>query len=739
MRQIAIALFPMFALAAADWAAGAEAPQPSTDVRLTVRTRGDQTTFHLGEVISLELSFTGTAQKKYNIDMASYDRSGRLNEETFSVQPEAGWEDPLYLYFHAYQGFFGGGLRGINPLSAEPTRVIVELNEWVQFRAAGQYRVRIASTRVGKVDRRPGDGWISVASNELLLTIVPATPEWQRETLRHALAALDGSKPAPTQAASQPDPTKDAVKALRYLGTPAAAREMARRFNDPYCASDCGFGLIGSPAREAGLDEMRRLLADPDFPVTNHFLGTMSVVGLPADAAGDLPAQRQRLETAFRQELVSAIGTKRGAALAASANTIVEEAAISSRELEPELKRAVTAQLVASFDQLPVEKQAELLQSRWKTLDQQAMLPLLEKVAQRYRDAPLLYDRDIWEYNNASAAALEHWYELDPARARSTIMREILRPKPRFGASVLGMLPDRELPEVEGTLMDHLLESEGYGVSENLASLIHRYASRAMEAQVLGYLDDRVGKLACSTQESLLAYLLKVDPVAAGPQLEKALAAGGKGFSICERSLLSSVGRLRNDPFLQDIAIHRLDDADPRVVGNAAAYLGEFGSAAAEQALWTHFTAWSERWISRQADLDYLPGHNLDGFLEASAGADMMQALATAQGWLADEPQLRRLIQLSVGAQQRRTIEQWLQLWQTRPLPLQFIASEGAFLVAQYRANSLQAAKEKLLQFPGGTAFQWLRGGPQDGDEKAFQEVSAFAVQHGIQIARSGE
>jgi hypothetical protein len=117
---------------------------------------------------------------------------------------------------------------------------------------AGQYRVTITSARVSQLSGQVEHGWVSVTSNELLLTIVPATPEWQQETLQHALVALSGSRPTAAQASGQSDPRRDAVKVLRYLGTPAAAREMARRLNDPYCASDCTFGLIGSPAREQG-------------------------------------------------------------------------------------------------------------------------------------------------------------------------------------------------------------------------------------------------------------------------------------------------------------------------------------------------------------------------------------------------------------------------------------------------------------------------------------------------------
>src|SRR5271157_932268 len=150
MRRIATALFPLVALAVGGPAAQDEHSQPSSpaDVRLSARTKGGQTTFRLGEVIPLELSFTSPTEKKYQLDMAGYDRSGRMNEETFAVKPEAGWDDPLYRYFHAYQGFFGGGLRGFKVLSAEPTEVVLELNEWVRFETAGQYRITVTSTRV---------------------------------------------------------------------------------------------------------------------------------------------------------------------------------------------------------------------------------------------------------------------------------------------------------------------------------------------------------------------------------------------------------------------------------------------------------------------------------------------------------------------------------------------------------------------------------------------------------------
>src|SRR5580693_5019641 len=91
----------------------AQAQKPSTrpveseGVKLTVRIKGDQASFHVGELIPLELSFTSASPNTYQIDTASYDRSGRLGEESFQVEPAEGSDDPLALYFQSYAGFIG--------------------------------------------------------------------------------------------------------------------------------------------------------------------------------------------------------------------------------------------------------------------------------------------------------------------------------------------------------------------------------------------------------------------------------------------------------------------------------------------------------------------------------------------------------------------------------------------------------------------------------------------------------
>ena len=254
-------------------------------VKLTVRTAGDQTTFHIGEVIPLELSFTSDTPDSYQVNTVTSDRSGRLGLELCKVEPDTGWDDPLAVYFNAYGGgYIGGGMFVYQKLSKQPTVIHRALNQWVRFSQPGSYRLVVVSSRAGRVGSEFQGPPIEVSSNELSLTIVPAGPEWQAATLDRARSVLANQKGSP-----------EAVATLRYLGTEAAAREMARGLSDQN-AFQYKLGLASTPAKDAAMKIMHELLEDPDFPVNGLFLDTMSVVALPPGKAEDRWKERAELE-----------------------------------------------------------------------------------------------------------------------------------------------------------------------------------------------------------------------------------------------------------------------------------------------------------------------------------------------------------------------------------------------------------------------------------------------------------
>src|SRR5205807_1914145 len=133
-----------------------------------------------------------------------------------------------------------------------------------------------------------------------------------------------------------------------------------------------------------------------------------------------------------------------------------------------------------------------------------------------------------------------------------------------------------------------------------------------------------------------LAWLVRVNPEAARTRVEAAMAARGPKYTACNQSLLMEAGKLHPDPVLEEIALRSLDDEDPQVAGNAAAYLGKYGSAEAEPKLWEHLVRWNEKWRGREADLRLTPGADMGNFWQSALGMNLMMAIAGGQAWLTD-------------------------------------------------------------------------------------------------------
>jgi hypothetical protein len=121
---------------------------------------------------------------------------------------------------------------------------------------------------------------------------------------------------------------------------------------------------------------------------------------------------------------------------------------------------------------------------------------------------------------------------------------------------------------------------------------------------------------------------------------------------------------------------------------------------------------------------------------ESAAGSNLVSALGAGHNWLPDEAKLRRLIDLRVTAtqkQQKQQAEQFFKTWQMRPWPITFMPVVGQVHIAQFEEASIESAKEKLLQFPPESAFEWIQFG-QEGEQKAFEEVSQFANEHNLKL-----
>jgi hypothetical protein len=159
------------------------------NVLLLVSVASDRSEFHIGETIPLSLAFSSAIKDRYQINMAQYDRSGRMNYEQFNLSPSESIVDPL----EGHLGGVGGGLTGFKFLTPEPWTITLNLNEWVRFTHPGDYCLTVTSNRVGIKDSSSplGATPITARSNEITLRIIPATKAWQKTVLSGAVATLD--------------------------------------------------------------------------------------------------------------------------------------------------------------------------------------------------------------------------------------------------------------------------------------------------------------------------------------------------------------------------------------------------------------------------------------------------------------------------------------------------------------------------------------------------------------------
>lgn len=226
----------------------------------------------------------------------------------------------------------------------------LNLNEWVGFDRPGTYRIQVVSHRVGDVanNSQPWNEGVTVKSNWIDVKIVAADPSWQQQTLSGIRQTLETGKPLSPNGLN--DPKRAALTQLRYLGTEGAARELARRLRgeDNNADFECMFGLIGSPHRDAGLEEMNRLIENPDFPVTQMFLEAMAILPLgPADSPETLRSQRQANRDKLTERLISVLPLKRGKASAITLDTVLTS--LDNKTVAAETRNELVSEFVKVF------------------------------------------------------------------------------------------------------------------------------------------------------------------------------------------------------------------------------------------------------------------------------------------------------------------------------------------------------------------------------------------------------
>ena len=710
-----------------------------TAPQLEVRTAEGQSLYHVGERISLKLSFTGPENKRFETNMASYDRSGRMAYEEFKVAPASGWADPLHVYFGSSSGSIGGGLTGFATLSAKPTVITLDLNEWVRFDEPGTYTIVVVSRRVSDVSTGSGGLFgaqnLGLTSNPVRLRIIPATKAWERAKLAEIRNEFEANSKTP---GTEPDLLKAAVADLRFLGTAAAARVMAQhlREDEPTFMYECALGLDGlrEKLHPIALAAMKRLIDDPDFPVSSWFLNTMSLLQLSDVDPAVQREERVRLTDADWALALQALPAKEGKARALTAQTLLSS---QPKEISPQQKAYLGGILAASLKDLPVEKQVMELQYGWDVLRSPDLLPTLELLAKIPLKDPGSNESNSYTTRELKSVALQRWFELNPVSAHEEALRQIGSPDPSLTADSLAFLPKEKLPRFESLWADELVTADDYQREAVFASLMARFGTGSAVAQVWEKANAKVGEWACAPQGAALGYLVKFDPASARPLLERAVKERGKGKSACNRSVFQDIALYATDPVLTDVAQEALDDPDPQVTMDALIYLMNYGDKSVEQPVWNRYVAWSEEWRGRADVLESRGAGSVGNWEEVGLGENLARALIQNQGWLATPDLISRVLERCVGDQMCAQVKQIADQAKAGPGPYPVSAYRSGqnenYQVAQYSSKSLELLEAKIAQFPRGTKFALTPTSPQNQDQKQLEEqVQALFERNGM-------
>ncbi len=739
MRGPALAL--CLILYGASHAAHQEAVPPvgtATPVTLTVRIPGERRQFRPGEIIPIQLEFTSPVPKRFVVDRATYDRSGRLTLDDFLIEPNEGVSDPLLDLYAAGGGFIGGGLRGMGVLGEQPVTVDLDLNDWFRFDQPGIYRVSVRSRRVtDDTQRGARHADMTVESNEVTLEMLPRDAEWEARQLAAARQVLESK-------VRDANP-KNACRTLRFLGTNAAADELVKRYDDTAggCAFEYMAGLFTAFDRDYVVRRMEAGLRASERAVTRNYLRTLSILSAYRDHPELRPAQtretkgrmprgedlgrpRERIAAAqarYAAVVAAALPDKTASARAiilAEGIDTIPGAASSAAAGDDERKR-----IAENFPALPADRQSGLLGYEWRRIRGPEMLPVLRTIVSNgATEPPALLD-----------VALRRLYELAPDEGRALILQQIRNPSPGMSLKTLGALPDRELPGLDEALMANL--DGDARVFELAAELLQRYASAGLAPRVHARFDASVGHLSCRPQAALLAYFTRVDEKTGALLLDRALTA--RGQTSCFKRVLPDVAAHHMSDAIEAAAIAHLDDAEAEVVAGAAETLGRFGSAAAVQPLRARLERWSAAWRGREDELrfSYARPESRSGAAQGMVEWRLVEALGKGRAWLTTRETLDELRVLCVTDNCRQQLDRMKSEIGHASIQVTGVdESDHAFIsIAQYDLSSLAALEEKLAQYPRGTSFT-LNTGTLDAGTAAIvtSRLQKIADAHGITL-----
>ena len=533
----------------------------ASDVQFVLAVSNGRTTFQEGEVIPLALSFVSSTPNRYSIH-------SRIGAE-YCLEPSV--PDPIEAH-NNNRAIFGGGTFSWQPLSEKPNIEEAILNYGHRL-GVGHYRLYGVNSGVWhpavpgehSASDQIDDGHIHemIRSNTIEFDVEAASPSWQHEQSLNAATVLIGT--------TNSDAAKHAAEVLRFLDTKESVRQLARALGSPQVNSstedELSNGLYESSYPQIALESMHKEIAASEQAVSGQFLETLieleedgeHTVPPPSGdglSLGDFWKQQFEKPKAFNrdaiEEVIAALPRKTGLARAVTLNTV-----LTSRDNDPSLIQSLKPLLVASWKDLPLSSQEDLLLYRWKVIEGPEMLPILHSILAQ---SPSSFRVATPRMRNA---ALRDIYEMDSAEGRSFTLRELQDPHAEPSFANVRFLGSEEISRNVPQAVERISHRLGRQVD---FEMLDRYAGPEVLATVQTAFEASFESPACDEQAKMLRYFLRVSPVYGVQQVRAAF--GVRKDRWCYRQLLQTIGD--QIPQVQELAIEALDDEVPDVRLDAA-------------------------------------------------------------------------------------------------------------------------------------------------------------------------
>jgi hypothetical protein len=637
-----------------------------------LRTENDQRRFAMGEKIPLVLRFSSSVPDIYELDVGTWDNSGRLESELFHFDPSP-VIDPLAHYFD--NGRTGGGLRP-RPvvLGTPPTELTITLNEWARFVAPGTYRVFVESTRTQR------------STSDILTLEIVDDPKWAAAELTRAVSVLAAKE-------TTQEGALEARRSLRFLSTRGAGKAMA----DDLCGADernrfqTELGLFASPFRPEVLTLLEAGLEAPECAISSSYLSTLARLS-------ERDGGRDEHERVF----LANVEKKKGPALAVSLRTalqIVDRREQHDRKPDP-MRDELRARIAGVLTSLPEDALASLLEREWSNVRSAAMAPMLLGLAKEARPRG-------GRLRSISDLALERLVELDYESARAFILSELGRPdgvRVSFTGKTLGLLKDDELPGVDAALVGGLASERHDGATLELRSeVVARYGSKAILDKVWSFY--RASKY---FRVSLLAYLWRHDRAGAEAEMRE----------VDDTESLRRLSEHLWNPGLEARFIERLRAG---FTGTAVTVLAERGSAAAEAAIVARWRELHASGTDKNDDAQTLRNH-----LVRARGWMITPSRARELAELCDTSMCRSDLASLGGRWGADGKQPELVLWSQTDGTL-----TGWF--GHYDVHTLEDLERRIEQLPAGYAIA-LKSKPPDVEAATIDKVRAWAAKRSIPL-----